>query len=126
MGDDAVLHSTYKADGTAVGVRVQFCSCLNSVNSCFSWLLEDDLAPCSLLVFLQGVGTAEDIDKGMRLGTNQPMGPLRLGDFIGKCFALLCGSCPSCNVHVQLDSYSPPWTWNNVCTWFCCGRGLKE
>lgn len=34
---------------------------------------------------LQNVGTAEDIDKGMRLGTNQPMGPLRLADFIGGC-----------------------------------------
>jgi hypothetical protein len=32
----------------------------------------------------QGVGTAEDIDQGLRLGTNQPMGPLRLADFIGE------------------------------------------
>lgn len=32
---------------------------------------------------MEGVGKADDIDKGMRLGTNQPMGPLRLADFIG-------------------------------------------
>jgi 3-hydroxyacyl-CoA dehydrogenase len=43
---------------------------------------------CIAAVYLQGVGTAEDIDKGMRLGTNQPMGPLRLGDFIGRCWGL--------------------------------------
>ncbi len=29
------------------------------------------------------LGTAEDIDAGMKLGTNQPMGPLTLADFIG-------------------------------------------
>ena len=32
---------------------------------------------------MQGVGTAQDIDNGMKLGTNQPMGPLQLADFIG-------------------------------------------
>jgi 3-hydroxybutyryl-CoA dehydrogenase len=31
----------------------------------------------------QGVGTAEDIDTGARVGLNHPMGPLELADFIG-------------------------------------------
>jgi 3-hydroxybutyryl-CoA dehydrogenase len=33
--------------------------------------------------FEQGVGTAEDIDTGARIGLNHPMGPLELSDFIG-------------------------------------------
>jgi 3-hydroxybutyryl-CoA dehydrogenase len=31
----------------------------------------------------EGIGTAEDIDSGARVGLNHPMGPLALADFIG-------------------------------------------
>jgi 3-hydroxybutyryl-CoA dehydrogenase len=39
----------------------------------------------------EGVGSVEDIDSGMKLGTNQPMGPLALADLIGldTCLAIL-------------------------------------
>jgi 3-hydroxybutyryl-CoA dehydrogenase len=37
----------------------------------------------AIFVLYEGIATAEDIDKGMKLGTNQPMGPLALADVIG-------------------------------------------
>jgi 3-hydroxybutyryl-CoA dehydrogenase len=37
----------------------------------------------AMRIFEQGVGTAEDIDAGARIGLNHPMGPLELADFIG-------------------------------------------
>ena len=40
---------------------------------------------------MEGVASAVDIDAAMRLGTNQPMGPLTLADFIGldTCLAIM-------------------------------------
>ena len=35
-------------------------------------------------VLMEGVASAEDIDKSMMLGTNHPMGPLALSDLIGN------------------------------------------
>jgi 3-hydroxybutyryl-CoA dehydrogenase len=37
----------------------------------------------AMRAFEQGVGSAEDIDTGARVGLNHPMGPLELADFIG-------------------------------------------
>ena len=33
--------------------------------------------------YAEGIASAEDIDKSMRLGMNHPMGPLELADFVG-------------------------------------------
>lgn len=42
-------------------------------------------------MLMEGVGTAHDIDTGMKLGCNHPMGPLALADFIGldTCVAVM-------------------------------------
>ena len=37
----------------------------------------------AVFALYEGIASPEDIDKGMKLGTNQPMGPLTLADFIG-------------------------------------------
>ena len=43
------------------------------------------------IVLEEGLATAEDIDKSMKLGCNHPMGPLALGDLIGldKCLHIM-------------------------------------
>jgi 3-hydroxybutyryl-CoA dehydrogenase len=37
----------------------------------------------AIFALAEGLASAEDIDSGMRLGTNQPIGPLALADMIG-------------------------------------------
>ncbi|MGC4395532.1 3-hydroxybutyryl-CoA dehydrogenase [Hydrogenophaga crocea] len=45
----------------------------------------------AFFVLAEGLATAEDIDAGMKLGTNQPIGPLALADMIGLdvCLAVM-------------------------------------
>jgi len=42
----------------------------------------------AVLLLQEGIASREDIDKAMMLGTNFPMGPLRLADFVGLDVAL--------------------------------------
>jgi 3-hydroxybutyryl-CoA dehydrogenase len=48
------------------------------VNRCLVVMLNE-----AICLYSEGVGTAEDIDKGMVLGCNHPMGPLTLADMVG-------------------------------------------
>ena len=45
----------------------------------------------AITALYEGIGSRDDIDAGMKLGTNQPMGPLTLADFIGldTCLAIM-------------------------------------
>ncbi|OQW51548.1 MAG: 3-hydroxybutyryl-CoA dehydrogenase [Proteobacteria bacterium SG_bin7] len=45
----------------------------------------------AVFALYEGLGSVNDIDQAMKLGTNQPMGPLTLADFIGldTCLAIL-------------------------------------
>ncbi len=43
----------------------------------------------AIYTLMEGVANAEDIDKGMRLGANHPIGPLALADLIGLDVTLL-------------------------------------
>jgi 3-hydroxybutyryl-CoA dehydrogenase len=45
----------------------------------------------AVYALMEGVGSVEDIDSAMKLGTKQPMGPFTLADFIGldTCLAIM-------------------------------------
>jgi 3-hydroxybutyryl-CoA dehydrogenase len=49
------------------------------VNRCLMPMINE-----AFYCLMEGVGTAEDIDKGMKFGTHHPMGPLLLADYIGE------------------------------------------
>ena len=53
----------------------------------------------------EGIGSVEDIDTGMTLGTNVPMGPFTLADFIGldTCLAI----CEVLYQGLGDDKYAP-------------------
>lgn len=55
----------------------------------------------AIFALYEGLASAEDIDAAMKLGTNQPMGPLTLADFVGldTCLWIL---------HVLYDGLGDP------------------
>lgn len=56
-------------------------------------------------VLMEGIATPEEIDTAMKLGTNQPMGPLELADFVGldTCLAI----CRIFHTELGEDKYRP-------------------
>ena len=55
------------------------------VHACHEFSIHGRLSAVlqAFFALMEGVASAQDIVNGMRLGTNQPMGPLELADFIG-------------------------------------------
>ncbi len=56
-------------------------------------------------VLMEGIATAEEIDTAMKLGTNQPMGPLELADLVGldTCLSI----CRIFHAELGDDKYRP-------------------
>lgn len=59
----------------------------------------------AFFVLMEGIATPEEIDAAMKLGTNQPMGPLELADFVGldTCLAI----CRIFHNELGEDKYRP-------------------
>ncbi|WP_370935173.1 3-hydroxyacyl-CoA dehydrogenase family protein [Amycolatopsis sp. cg13] len=57
-------------------------------------------------MFEEGFASREDIDAGMKLGANHPIGPLQLCDFIG--LDVLNSVCNSLYEEFKREEYAPP------------------
>lgn len=60
----------------------------------------------AMIALEEGLGTAEDIDTGARVGLNHPMGPLQLADFIGLDVCL--GVMRVLAEGVDIERFAPP------------------
>jgi 3-hydroxybutyryl-CoA dehydrogenase len=76
----------------------------------------------------EGIATREDIDAGMKLGCDHPMGPLALCDFIG--LDVLYAICDSLYEEFKRPEYAPPPLLNRMLAtgWLGkkSGRGFYE
>ncbi len=59
----------------------------------------------AFFVLMEGIATPQDIDEAMKLGTNQPMGPLALADFVGIDTCLFI--CETFQAELGDDKYRP-------------------
>jgi 3-hydroxybutyryl-CoA dehydrogenase len=68
----------------------------------------------------EGIGSAEDIDTGAKLGLNHPMGPFELGDLIGLDTVLAIADV----LHREIgdDKYRAPTLLRNLVAAGYCGR----
>jgi 3-hydroxybutyryl-CoA dehydrogenase len=60
----------------------------------------------AMRAYEEGLGTAQDIDTGARIGLNHPMGPLELADFIGLDVCL--GVMRVLDDGLEGDQFAPP------------------
>lgn len=60
----------------------------------------------AMRAYEEGLGTADDIDAGARIGLNHPMGPLELADFIGLDVCL--GVMRVLDDGLEGDHFAPP------------------
>jgi 3-hydroxybutyryl-CoA dehydrogenase len=80
---EAVHALTVRLDKSPIGIR-------NSPGFVVNRILVPMINE-ACFVLAEGVATAEEIDTGMRLGANHPIGPLALADLIGLdvCLSVL-------------------------------------
>lgn len=59
----------------------------------------------AVFVLMEGISTVEEIDASMKLGTNHPMGPLELADFVG--LDTVYSICKILHTELGEDKYRP-------------------